>query len=110
MTDQKTTMKAVVFHGPRSVSVEDRPVPELQTPADAIVKVSLAALCGSELHVFRGLQKIDQTGFIMGHEFTGTIVAVGAGVRRFRVGDKVVAPFTVSWSGKFPFSYMRIAY
>jgi threonine dehydrogenase-like Zn-dependent dehydrogenase len=100
MTEQKT-MKAVVFHGPRKVAVEDRPVPTLQTDTDAIVKVSLTALCGSELHVFRGHQ-VSDTGFVTGHEFTGAIVEVGAAVKGFKVGDNVVAPFTVSWYPSLP--------
>ncbi|KAA8912774.1 alcohol dehydrogenase [Sphaerosporella brunnea] len=88
-------MKAVVFHGPKKVAVEDRPVPTIQDPTDAIVKVSLTALCGSELHVFRGHQPSD-TGFIMGHEFTGEVVSVGSAVKGFKPGDKVLAPFTTS--------------
>ncbi|KAJ4854492.1 zinc-binding dehydrogenase domain-containing protein [Trichoderma breve] len=65
-------MKAVVFDGPRSVSIQDRPVPQIQDDEDIIVKVSATALCGSELHVYRGHQP-STTGFIMGHEFTGTV-------------------------------------
>ncbi|KAL1856545.1 hypothetical protein VTK73DRAFT_8227 [Phialemonium thermophilum] len=89
------TMKAVVFEGPRKVSVQDRPVPQLQDPQDIIVKVAATALCGSELHVYRGHQP-SETGFIMGHEFTGTVVEAGSDVKTVKVGDKVVAPFTTS--------------
>ncbi|OPB40820.1 zinc containing alcohol dehydrogenase superfamily [Trichoderma guizhouense] len=89
------TMKAVVFDGPRSVSIQDRPVPQIQDDEDIIVKVSATALCGSELHVYRGHQP-SPTGFIMGHEFTGTVVAAGPGVKSVAVGDKIVAPFTAS--------------
>ncbi|KAK4137814.1 alcohol dehydrogenase GroES-like domain-containing protein [Trichocladium antarcticum] len=92
------TMKAVVFHGPRQVAVEDRPVPKRkypQHPKDVIVKVQATALCGSELHVFRGHQP-SEAGFIMGHEFVGTVVEAGAEVATVKPGDKVVAPFTVS--------------
>ncbi|KAI9673994.1 MAG: hypothetical protein M1817_002200 [Caeruleum heppii] len=66
------TMKAVVFKGPKLVEVEERPIPRIQDPGDIIVEVSYSALCGSELHVFRGHQP-SPTGFIMGHEFTGTV-------------------------------------
>lgn len=69
----KNTMRAVVFKGPRTVAVEDRPVPKIEDERDIIVKVIYSALCGSELHVFRGHQP-SPTGFIMGHEFTGTVV------------------------------------
>ncbi|GAB1320425.1 hypothetical protein MFIFM68171_10635 [Madurella fahalii] len=95
MSDLPATMKAVVFHGPKKVSVEDRPVPKLQHPKDIIVKVQATALCGSELHVFRGHQP-SGTGFIMGHEFVGTVVEAGSEVKNIKPGDKVVAPFTVS--------------
>ena len=89
------TMKAVVFHGPHKIAVEDRPVPQITKPTDIIVKVIYSALCGSELHVYRGHQP-SPTGFIMGHEFTGTVVEVGADVKNFKTGDQIVSPFTVS--------------
>ncbi|KAG6042018.1 hypothetical protein E4U41_007114 [Claviceps citrina] len=88
-------MKAVVFDGPYKVSVQERPVPKILDSGDVIVKVEATALCGSELHVFRGHQK-SATGFIMGHEFTGSVCEVGSGVRTLQVGDRIVSPFTVS--------------
>ncbi|KAL2014640.1 hypothetical protein VTN00DRAFT_2165 [Thermoascus crustaceus] len=91
----KDTMKAVVFHGPYKVALEDRPVPKIQEPTDIIVKVTYTALCGSELHVFRGHQK-SKTGFIMGHEFTGIVVETGSEVKTIQKGDKIVSPFTTS--------------
>ncbi|CAK7245672.1 MAG: hypothetical protein STHCBS139747_007257 [Sporothrix thermara] len=89
------TMKAVIFDGPGKVSLQDRPVPQLQDDHDVIVKVQATALCGSELHVFRGHQP-SATGFIMGHEFVGTVVEAGSAVKTVQVGDKIVSPFTVS--------------
>ncbi|KAK1640273.1 alcohol dehydrogenase GroES-like domain-containing protein [Colletotrichum phormii] len=89
------TMRAVVFNGPQSVSVEQRPIPTIQDDGDVIVKVQATALCGSELHVFRGHQP-SETGFIMGHEFTGTVVEKGAAVTSLDIGDRVVSPFTSS--------------
>ncbi|KAK2612951.1 hypothetical protein QQS21_001062 [Conoideocrella luteorostrata] len=88
-------MKAVVFDGPYQVSVKERPVPKLQNNKDVIVKIDATALCGSELHVYRGHQK-STSGFIMGHEFTGVVCEAGSEVRTMQVGDKVVCPFTVS--------------
>ncbi|KAG9256238.1 chaperonin 10-like protein [Emericellopsis atlantica] len=88
-------MRAVVFKGVGQVAVEDRPQPTIQEPTDVIVKVKYTALCGSELHVFRGHQK-SPTGFIMGHEFTGTVHAVGSAVTSFQPGDLLVSPFTIS--------------
>ncbi|KAK1781757.1 chaperonin 10-like protein [Copromyces sp. CBS 386.78] len=94
-TEPKKTMKAVVFDGPKKVSVQEKPIPELQDPRDIIVKVQMTALCGSELHTYRGRES-STPGFIMGHEFTGTAHAVGPSVKTIKVGDKIVAPFTVS--------------
>jgi threonine dehydrogenase-like Zn-dependent dehydrogenase len=90
------TMKAVVFDGPHKVSIQDRPVPTIQDEKDIIVAVIYTALCGSELHVYRGHQESD-TGFIMGHEFTGVVREVGSQVKTVKVGDKIVSPFTTSW-------------
>ncbi|KAG9247836.1 chaperonin 10-like protein [Calycina marina] len=94
------TMKAVIFDAPRKVSLQDRPIPKIQADTDIIVKVSFTALCGSELHVFRGHQKSD-TGFIMGHEFTGVVSEVGKDVKTVEIGDKIVSPFTVNCSECF---------
>ncbi|CAJ2506901.1 Uu.00g080870.m01.CDS01 [Anthostomella pinea] len=90
-----TTMNAVVFDGPHKVSLQQRPVPKIQQDGDIIVKVHASGLCGSELHTFRG-HAHSGTGFIMGHEFTGKVVAVGQSVKTVKVGDKIVSPFTVS--------------
>lgn len=89
-------MSAVVFDGLYKVSVHERPVPQVQDDRDAIIKVHAAGLCGSELHAYRGHQP-SGTGYIMGHEFTGTVVQVGSAVKHIEVGDKVVSPFTTSW-------------
>ncbi|EAW12288.1 alcohol dehydrogenase family protein [Aspergillus clavatus NRRL 1] len=88
-------MQAVVFKGPLQVTLEKRPIPQIQDPTDAIIRVRYTALCGSELHVFRGHQP-SSTDFIMGHEFTGEVVETGAQVQRFKPGDRVISPFTVS--------------
>ncbi|KAI1465024.1 GroES-like protein [Daldinia caldariorum] len=93
--DLPLTMNAVVFDGPYKVSLQQRPVPKIQDDGDIIVKVDATALCGSELHAFRGHEP-SGTGFIMGHEFAGTVVAAGKDVKSVKVGDKVVSPFTVS--------------
>ncbi|KIN01124.1 hypothetical protein OIDMADRAFT_54265 [Oidiodendron maius Zn] len=88
-------MKAIVFHGKLDVRVEDRPLPKIIDPTDIIVKVRYSALCGSELHVFRGHQP-SKTGFVMGHETTGEVWEVGSAVKNHQRGDLVVMPFTVS--------------
>ncbi|KAJ5991574.1 hypothetical protein N7522_011781 [Penicillium canescens] len=93
-------MQAVVFKGPLQVALEQRPKPEIQASTDVILKVRYTALCGSELHVFRGHQP-SANGFIMGHEFTGEVSSVGPDVQSFKLGDRVVSPFTVSCGSCF---------
>lgn len=95
------TMKAVVFHGARDIRVEDRPVPTLQNDTDAIIKITSAALCGSELHPYRGAVIPPSTGHIMGHEFTGQVVSVGEAVENFTIGDSVVSIFTTQCGSCF---------
>ncbi|KAE8345039.1 hypothetical protein BDV24DRAFT_148478 [Aspergillus arachidicola] len=93
-------MQAIVFKGPLKIVLEERPLPKLQAATDVILKVRYTALCGSELHVFRGHQA-SGTDFVMGHEFTGEVVEVGSDVQRFKEGDRVVSPFTVSCGSCF---------
>ncbi|KAJ5630911.1 uncharacterized protein N7484_011011 [Penicillium longicatenatum] len=88
-------MQSVVFKGPLQVALEERPRPQIKDAKDVIVKVRYTALCGSELHVFRGHQP-SGTGFIMGHEFTGEVFEIGNEVKTFKTGDRIVSPFTVS--------------
>ncbi|KAL4914474.1 chaperonin 10-like protein [Aspergillus aurantiobrunneus] len=88
-------MQAVVFKGPLQVALEERPIPQVQDQSDAIVKIRYTALCGSELHVFRGHQP-SGTDFTMGHEFTGEVASTGSRVTKFNPGDRVVSPFTIS--------------
>ncbi|KAK5223739.1 hypothetical protein LTR72_005125 [Exophiala xenobiotica] len=85
-------MEAVVFNGPWTIDIERRPKPTLAEPTDAIVKVTTAGICGSELHMYRGHQK-SGTGHIMGHEFVGYIEEVGSAVHHFKTGQKVVCTF-----------------
>uniref|UniRef100_A0A0B7KKD7 Enoyl reductase (ER) domain-containing protein n=1 Tax=Bionectria ochroleuca TaxID=29856 RepID=A0A0B7KKD7_BIOOC len=87
------SMRAVVFKGVEQVQVEDRPIPTIQDPRDAIVKVTVSALCGSDLHWYRGHQNIP-TDFVPGHEFAGVIHQLGTQVTDLKCGDQVVATFT----------------
>jgi threonine dehydrogenase-like Zn-dependent dehydrogenase len=86
-------MKATVFHGERDVRIETVPDPSIKEPTDAIVRVVNAAICGSDLWPYRGIAKWPE-GSRLGHEFTGIVEAVGAGVRGVRVGQFVAAPFS----------------
>ena len=87
-------MRAAVFNGPVSVGVADRPDPVIQEPTDAIVRVVLACVCGSDLWYWRG-ESPHPVGSI-GHEFVGVVEEVGAQVAGVAVGDFVIAPFIFS--------------
>src|SRR5437764_4849973 len=87
-------MRAAVFEGPRSIRVADRPDPVVVEPTDAVVRVVLACVCGSDLWYYRG--ESPHTLGPIGHEFVGGVKQVGAAVRDLGVGDLVVAPFTYS--------------
>jgi threonine dehydrogenase-like Zn-dependent dehydrogenase len=87
-------MRAAVFQSPGSIGVADRPDPVIANPTDAVVRVVLACVCGSDLWLYRG-----ETPFApgpIGHEFIGVVDAVGADVRHVEKGDLVIAPFAFS--------------
>ena len=84
-------MRAVIYTGPNEVALADVPVPALTEPTDAIVKVALAGICGTDLHVIRGDFPGIEPGTVLGHEFVGEVVEAGRDVRRVRQGDKVMA-------------------
>jgi len=88
-------MRAAVYHGPRDVRVEDVPEPELESPTDAVVRVTHTAVCGSDLWFYRGESDRDP-GSAVGHEPMGIVEAVGDEVRSVEPGDRVFAPFKVS--------------
>lgn len=89
-------MKALVFDGVRQVGYATVPDPGIREPGDVLVKVRVAAVCGSDLHVYRGLETGLDAGTVMGHEFVGEVVEAGPGAQGFRRGDLVVSPFTTS--------------
>jgi threonine dehydrogenase-like Zn-dependent dehydrogenase len=88
-------VKATVYHAPADVRVETVPDPSLQQPTDAIVRVTHACICGSDLWFYRGEAKWE-AGWRTGHEFMGVVEAVGASVTTVKVGDRVLAPFAYS--------------
>jgi threonine dehydrogenase-like Zn-dependent dehydrogenase len=88
-------MKAVVYEGPRKVSVKDIPDPTIQRPTDAIVKLTSTNICGSDLHMYEGRTDFE-TGRVFGHENLGQVTEVGPAVERLKVGDWVCMPFNVS--------------
>jgi threonine dehydrogenase-like Zn-dependent dehydrogenase len=90
----------VVQTEPFNIEVVSRPTPKLATPGDAIVRIEQSCLCGSDSHIYRGAQK-GPYGYVMGHEFIGTLVQVGDDVQHFKVGERVVSPFTTSCGSCF---------
>ncbi len=88
-------MKATVYHGAGDVRLENVPDPSIRDAQDAIVRITRAAICGSDLWFYRGVTEPD-AGNRTGHEFVGIVEAVGKNVRDFRAGDAVIAPF--AWS------------
>lgn len=91
-------MKATCWIKRNRVEVLDVPDPVIQSPRDAIVRVTATAICGSDLHLLDGYVPTMQEGDVLGHEFMGEVVEVGAGVSadRLQVGDRVVVPFPIS--------------
>lgn len=80
-------MKAVVFQGPGQVTVQERPKPQPQ-PGEVLIRVAACGICGTDAHIVEGSYEATP-GVILGHEFAGTIVALGEGVEAFAVGDAV---------------------
>jgi len=88
-------MKAVTFEGPRKMVVEEKPVPKITAPTDALLRVTTAAICGSDLHMYEGRTEL-QKGMVVGHEIMGVIEKVGDAVRGIKPGDRVVLPFNIA--------------
>lgn len=88
-------MKAVMYKGPKDIVVEDVQQPRIEDPRDAIVKMTSAAICGSDLHMYEARTGA-KPGTIFGHENMGVVSEVGPGVTDIRVGDRVVMPFNVA--------------
>ena len=89
-------MQAMVYHGPDDVRYESKPDPRIEHPNDVIVRVTCAAICGSDLHLYHGLVPDTRVGHTFGHEFTGIVEETGPSVERLGRGDRVVVPFNIS--------------
>src|SRR5215217_7685272 len=88
-------MRAMVYRGPYKVRVQEKDVPAIEHPNDAIVRVSLAAICGSDLHLYHGMMPDTRVGMTFGHEFIGVVDQVGSSVQNLKPGDRVMVPFNV---------------
>lgn len=89
-------MRALTWHAPKDVRVEDVPDPVIQEPTDAIIKVTSTAICGSDLHLYEPLGPFLSKGDVLGHETMGVVEEVGSEVSHIAVGDRVVVPFNIS--------------
>ena len=85
-------MRAVTFQAPGEVQVEDRPEPTLQAADDAIVRVEATGICGSDLHIYHGRVEIEP-GFVIGHEYVGTVVETGEAVSEVKAGERVLGTY-----------------
>src|SRR5581483_8911239 len=94
-------MRALCWYGKNDVRVISVPDPEIINPHDAIIKVTLSAICGSDLHLYDGYIPSMQKGDILGHEFMGEVVETGNEVQKLKKGDRVVVPFTIACGNCF---------
>jgi alcohol dehydrogenase len=83
-------MKALVYHGPGKKSLDERPVPKLTEPTDAVVRMTRTTICGTDLHILKGDVPTCEPGRILGHEGVGIVEHVGAAVTSFKPGDHVL--------------------
>ncbi|HEX5228443.1 MAG TPA: glutathione-independent formaldehyde dehydrogenase [Bryobacteraceae bacterium] len=88
-------MKAVVYKGKNKVAVEEVSNPKIEAPGDAIIRITTAAICGSDLHMYEERSKAEP-GIVFGHENQGTVEEVGKGVVSIKAGDRVVLPFNIA--------------
>lgn len=99
------TMHALTFGGKEIINYSTVPDPKLLHPTDAIVRITMAGICGSDLHVYHERETGLDPGTVMGHEFTGIVEEVGSDIKKYKRGSKVLSPFTTSCGECF---YCRI--
>ncbi|MES2977696.1 MAG: glutathione-independent formaldehyde dehydrogenase [Pseudomonadota bacterium] len=87
-------MRALVFNGPRDVSVQDVPDAQIERATDVLVRITSTNICGSDLHMYEGRTDMEP-GRILGHENLGEVIEVGPAVDRVKVGDRVCLPFNI---------------
>ncbi|MDD1956814.1 glutathione-dependent formaldehyde dehydrogenase [Pseudomonas sp. B21-036] len=94
-------MRALTYHGAHDVRVDTVTDPILEEPDDLILRVTATAICGSDLHLYRGKIPAVEDGDIFGHEFMGVVEEVGTGVTAVQPGDRVVIPFVIACGSCF---------
>ena len=93
-------MKAVVYHRPGHVELNDVNDPKIEDPQDVILRVTSTAICGSDLHIYNGFFP-QLKDMVMGHEFMGIVEETGRDVTSLRIGDRVVVPFPIACGACF---------
>jgi threonine dehydrogenase-like Zn-dependent dehydrogenase len=88
-------MRGTVLYGPRDIRYEDRETPRIEKPTDAIIRIAVTCVCGSDLWPYRGIQKIEQPT-PMGHEYCGVVEEVGSAVKTVKPGQFVIGSFCIS--------------
>ncbi len=96
----RSPVRAVTFQAPGEVRVDERPDPEPAAPDDAVVRVEATGICGSDLHIYHGRVAIEP-GFVIGHEYVGTVVAAGDAVSEVAVSDRVLGTYATACGGCF---------
>jgi threonine dehydrogenase-like Zn-dependent dehydrogenase len=89
-------MLAMNYRGPLRVRIDHKPVPEIEHPQDAVVRVTRSCICGSDLHLYNGSVPDTRVGMTFGHEVTGVVEEVGPAVEKLKVGDHVLVPFNIA--------------
>ncbi len=89
-------MRALTYHGPKDVRIDNVDDPILQQDDDIILRVTATAICGSDLHLYRGKIPATEQGDIFGHEFMGIVEEAGPAVTAVKKGDRVVIPFVIA--------------
>ena len=94
-------MKALCWHGTGDIRCDTVPDPTIEDARDVIIKVSSCAICGSDLHLMDGQMPTMESGDVLGHEFMGEVVEVGA-KSTLKKGQRVVVPFTIACGACYP--------
>ena len=88
-------MKALVYEGPRKVSIKQVPDAKIEAPTDALIRITSTNICGSDLHMYEGRTSVEK-GKVLGHENLGEVAEIGDAVVRVKVGDRVCLPFNIA--------------
>ena len=88
-------MRGLVYRGPHKVAIENVADAAVETPLDAVIRVTTTNICGSDLHMYEGRTSVEE-GKVLGHENMGVVEEVGAAVDRIKVGDRVSVPFNIA--------------